>query len=798
MNPEDPQSSTNSPEITSDLNAKVRAITSKEQALAIANKLESDQSARNNIEAIVDRKFNGDLPFNPATLKANEESWRYNFSTQFMAGIVTKIIPAPVSMIDSSRYLTSASLCGYDKDNKEAIKKTQAFREKITKAIRSWSGWKSFQYALWTEDVLHGNAIAACLDPYSPWPDLFRTDQAFLPIGTKQHARNVPVVALKKDYLLHEFVDGIRNRSEAEHSGWVIGACVNTINDSLPQIPRSSQTVQQSREYEDAVREGNPGASFSGAKVVQTWHVLAVEPDTKKVTHYILDRNGKNEILFQKDDQFESMEDLLTLFTLEPGNGHFYGPRGVGRILLNMHLAIEASRCYLFDNLRIGGLSILHTDAQKTPTMEINVRHPFLVLSADGTIEQQQISLNVADFKEADDLMLRWAEQATGSYISGLHGDEGGAHPTATEEQIRAQREQQFKIAYLARAWSQHADLVFMIQKRLIDPETSDKIAKDLQKELMEVDGFTRAELKEIAESPSGEPLTDLTSQYNDRVLAAYQIFKDDPDIDQRKLKDMVAAATVDSEFAREVVLDDQMLQTNEIEGFRQQLMENADIVNSAMSTGVPDSIPVSPRDPHEIHIKTGLSEIKRGIPNIVQSPNPKMMDAMHVTLRHLEGHVATWEQQGAPKDATKQYTDAIAVFDKALQQIAKTPQKAPQSPANGPVGASGMPGGMGVAPTPQQPDPIHPEEHLLKIASTMNYRDVPESIKRQIEAMAGFQPADTQQALKEKAQTAIENHPDLPVKVKTTAPAAALPDHINPMNPAIANQPPMVPENNS
>lgn len=754
---DNPRDLPNNPDLSSDAKPRTRAITGGEQAHSIARKLEGDQVPRNNLESVIDKKYNGDLPFSRQKLLADNEGWRNNFSTNMMYGIISKVIPAPVGLIDGAEYLTSSELC---EDYEDFARKTDIFREKVTKAIRNWPGWKSFQYALWTEVILHGNAIVACLDPYSPWPELYRTDQAFVPVGTGQQASCVPFFSAKKDYLVHEFVEFIKDKQSAEDAGWDTEAAIEAVKNSLPKNNLGSEG-SMARTYEDAIREGNPGASYSGADVIQVDHVLAVEPDTKKVTHYIVNRNGKHEVLFQKDDRFESMRDLLALFTIEPGNGHFYGARGMGRILLNGTIAGEANRCLLFDQLRMAGMQILQVAPNSTTsTIQISMRSPIMVVAAEGELAQSTFNINVNSFIEADNQLLKWLEQAAGAYISDLTGDDGG-ESTATEEQIRARREQQFKIAFLSRAWGQHSDLIWIIQNRLVDPESTDDIAKELQRELKE-DGLLPEEIKKLAQTTAAEVIQDMTAEENSKTVAAYQVFANDPAVDQYKLKIRTMSAMVSPQFAKDVLLDPQGLQANEVEAFRQQIGEIEDMIDGA-------SVPVSPRDPHELHLKTGLSEMKRGFPNLPHSP--QLMDAYTLVLNHLQAHADMWKQNGGNPAEIKQYEDAVKMFDAALMDLAKMKQKMVREQEGG-VQAQGAP------PQGQNPqgDPGQPTEaHLIKISETMNYKDVPESIKRQIEAAAGFQPADTATALKEKATTAIESHPDLPMKVSHEQ-SAALP----------------------
>ena len=348
--------------------------------------IEKQNQERNTTDALIWNKFNEGQPFDPVALRNSGQGNRYNFPTGFMTAIVEKVVPVPCKIIDQARFLTSASLCDYDYNTKMADpakgRKTEVLREKVTRYIRRWPDWKTFYQGLSQELVLIGRAFALRIDPFTPWPKLFKTDQAFLPNGTGEHARNIQVVVAKQDYLVHELVNFINEKENASDAGWKIENCVAAINEALPkQLNEDANISQNMRSYEDAIREGNLGSSYSGATIIPVSHVWAVEPsDTpgkeNTVTHYVIHRRMNHDVLFVKEKRYKRVEDLAALFTIEPGNGKFYGSRGLGRKLINKHLAIERMRNRLYDQLEMSGLVILQTDAAQRPYSPVQGTSP--------------------------------------------------------------------------------------------------------------------------------------------------------------------------------------------------------------------------------------------------------------------------------------------------------------------------------------------------------------------------------------------------------------------------------------
>lgn len=1069
------------------------SISDGKQAHSIAKALETASTERNTRDAAIWKKYNNSQPFLPSDLVAAGESWRSNFPTGFLSSIVDRVTPAPIKIIESARYLTSAKLAAKDKDGKErtdASRKSEEFQRIVTKAIRQWSNWKDHNYALFQEDVLIGGAFAVWLDEDEPWPWAAKQNEVHLPEGTGQHASSCQLFSAKKSYLIHEAVDFIKDgREVSEAAGWDVDAMVETINKAAPNNPikGNDNSTTDVRSYEDTVREGTMGQSYqTGAKVIETYHLLATEPDTGNVTQYILDRNGENKVLFMKENRYEKMEecfrgdtmvvtkggqfpikdlsgsshvvlcgdgewrsakfasggkqelfkitlangeiifatenhrwfvgwkmeekttleiagrnlpiipsrlrpdknhpdfipgvqhgimfgdgsrvskntfraylycekkplsiyfdkitsgykeevsdphflvvritspdidlkeipdtefsdaywygffcgllatdgcvsgqhgttwlsqsseediraiasqcyrfgvsiasirngasqessykpgqpftiltfvrnsllvtDLLrerhirnfnyarscdrlatvkvlsveptgiteevfcckepetssfvlasgvltgnciTFFTLQPGNGKFYGSKGLGRILVNMHIAIERARNVMFDQFYLAGLMILKTDAAKAPQVQLKVKHPFILVTSDADFAKDQLQANVEEFLQLDTKITQLAEQAAGAYIPDRISPDTGQDITATEAQINASRENEAKIAFLARAWGQFANEISVIQKRLCKKDSSHPVAKQVYKELEQA-GLSDEEIEELANTPAAEVVQDLSTVQNQQIQAVQAKYAGNPSVDQQKLMRYDITSMSTPQIADDLIIP-QNDHTIEVEEVRQQLQENED-----MSSGA--SMPVSPRDKHDIHLKVLLSEIQRTAPGIVKAvqsdpKNAQMLDNVSTALVHAQAHIDAMKQGGADPEAIKPFQEAVDMADDMLKKFAQQLSQMPPETSTMPQESSQAPNGPNMPPADQNaPEPIHPEEHMLKIASSITYKDAPPSIQAQIEAAAGFQPASPEERSKSQASDAIAKHPDLPSKLEPVDPSRVIP----------------------
>ncbi len=766
--------SVNAPDLSE--SSPKRSISSAEQAWNIARRLEKDRETPNKVNAQVERNYKGKRPYDPGTMTGASQSWRSNFSSLAMKSIIDKCIPNAIALLNSMRYLTASQLPATYENAQE---KSDKFRDRITKAIRGWEEWDTFEWELWREVILHGGGIAMHINRYSPWPKFYRLHEAFVPSFTGQNSKGVQVIAAMEDRLLHDFVEQVANKNHARAAGWDIDKAFEALKKAMP-VKASASGISKGdvRTYEDVIAEGNLGNTIEGAKAVKMYHVLAVEPETKKVSYYGLNREGEHEALIHKDDAFDSMESTVALFALTPGT--FYGSIGLGKTIVNACIALERNRNRMMDQLRLAGLMVVKTDATKSPTLQMRVMHPFILAATDGTIEQQQLQANIESFIDTDNQLLRWIEQAAGAYISDLRGPDENP-TTATEEQIRQRNQSQQQAAFLARAASQHAKLVANIQKRLLDPDTLDDTAKEVQRALKEDDGLSEVEIKYLRDCPVAEVVEGPIEARNAKVIAAGAALKGDPNFDQYILSNQVATAMVDPVFTKDVMLPEASVQANEIEGSRQQLQEN-----EAMIAGAP--MPVSPRDMHPAHLKVMFGEMRQGIPSVVQG-DPKVMDAMNLMLHHGDAHIQEMDKAGAKPAETKPYRDNLKAFDELLKKTgehyAKQAALQQQGPPPGTMAVPHGPGSMsgeiapGVgAPVPQG-QPAQPMEPASAADLVKMYvaPETPAEIKVQIEEKIGLTPSTVEQHQAAAALAAVEKHPSLPSKVgSNSAPPAGPP----------------------
>lgn len=732
----------NAPELV-DLKPTRKAIASAGQAWAIFNNLRRKQETRNLINSKIQDNWRGKAPYE------NVAPWQSNFSVLFLSGIVDKVTPVLVSYIENAKWLTQSKLKDESQQGESA---SNDLRDLFTKTVRRWPGWRSFVSGLCQELVLIGYTFACRTDEYDWRPKHYRQDQAFVHDKTPQHSEYVQVLAIEEDILLHKIVDIIQNKEAAEAAKWDVDNTVEAINGAMPQNDQDASSASNPRKWVDVIQEGNLGMTYSdeGALSVKVAHILAVETGEKdSVTHYIINREGEHKALLAHEQRFKSMRDVVTLFTLDPGNSTFYGTRGIGARLSNYSVAMNGVVNDAIDAGRVSGLIIAQADLAKGTPMP-KVKKPFLWMTKDSTVitQTRNIEANMQAYVLLIDKIGQLAEVAAQQYIpntSGTDTQSSSKHPTAHQVAIDYQREQQSVATFVARFAGQFGELIGMMQRAMCDPETNDHEAEDFRAEallILKVAKDPEAALAQWASSPPAEVLQDLTAQESQSKL----MIANDPEviqsplIDQEKRLEMKLLAVLPSSLAKSLMKPDAIDPGEEKEQVRAQIGESEDILSGA-------SVPVAPRDNDKVHLDWMLPDMAKGLQGFQQTlqQNPKMvmdpktgdaLDHLHAGLTHAEAHLQNWEQKGANPQELEPYIAKIKDGRTQVDETAKGIMKMQGEAAQAQQSQAQEQAPQGAAP-PEPPKPIEPSD-LVKMYT---YDGTPDDIRRQLELKLDLKP---------------------------------------------------------
>jgi hypothetical protein len=744
------------------------AILDGAQAWSVYVSLETSNRNRTSVNSELDARYFGKQPHDAEALRSANQGWRSNFPTLTLAGRVDEVVGRLVSVVDNLRTLTNSKLrYGNEKVKADMEEKTRKFQDGVTQTIRRWRGWRALVTSICKEVALIGYACPASIDQYEWRPRFYRSDQAFIAEGSAQYPESVQTVGFKQSVLIHEqfdYISKIRDKdgdvkfSEsievAEVAGWNWEAVVDALNMAMPKQPTRDANANAARVYQDMAREINLGMSYqTGSKVVDWAILLAQETDSGKVSKFIINRNQSHQTLFQRHSLFDSMADCIHPFCLEPGNLAYYGSKGLGRMLINITTAMDVAANDAVDSFRLSGLKTLIADAKGGINAQIRVTNPFVQVTTDAQLGEQNFTFNADAFVQLYSQLGNILQLAAGQYLPNQMSQiKPGKERTATEEMIDRQREVEAQQAFVARFLGQFYDMVFAMQKRLLDPDTPDEEAQKLRKMLLD-EGLSKDEIEELRKTPTVESIQDLAQIAWQQISSLYMIYKGNPFVDQVKLLKKDIAARSSPQIADELVLPMGVDPTSQAENIRQQLMESA-----VMQLG--DPINTSPRDLDKAHLDVIEMQINQAMPGVMAKVQGLQRDPNGVTEldgivrnlqlveAHAQQHLQSWEMKGgkesmpqiAPYQAKmQQFTNTLRQGAAELQRfktkIASAMQQQQQQMMSGQL-PPGVTSQM-MAGAPQGMSP-----HMLKITSSLDYKSAPDDIKRQIEAAAGLVPS--------------------------------------------------------
>lgn len=649
----------NAPELSKSLKPQKRALSSVKQMRNVISSFTTAARERNVRNARISAKYNSEKPFRQESLEADGLGWKSNFTTKPLPMLVNKVSPRLKKALEAVKYLTNSALPDNVPGNAE---KTEAFRREITKLIRSRPGWSDLLTEISMENVLFGYAPVVWLDEFSWFPKFFRQDEFFVSTGNPQESERTQIFIVKQKYLIHELFSMIEDEEAAKAAGWKLQPTIEAINKAQPDH-RRNRSDNWERVYEDLIREANVGLSHeNGAMVICVWHLFAQEVDGK-VSHYILteDGTGKDggadkELLFEREDQYNSMPDALGLFVFEYGNGKLHGSKGIGREIYAMAAMLDRARNEVVDRLNLSGKIIIQGDDKALRRFKMSVVGAALLIGQAYQVTERKINPAIEEFLQLDQFLTSLLDQMAGAVTpKALEGE----RVTAAAVNLLASREEESRDTITGRFLTQFASAQATMQKRICDPNVRDEDAKAFQKKMLNI--MSREELTQIASQPVAETVADYTTIERQQIVAIAAENKGDPLFNQKELRRRSLAAQVSDEFADSVLLPDED-PTVVAEQSRLQQLELMLIASQATK------VPISPRDNHVVHLGVLMPALEQAAQ--VSAQSPEGVPILEAMLMHAQGHLMGAEQSGVPKDQLAPVAGIIKKLSASMEQL--------------------------------------------------------------------------------------------------------------------------------
>lgn len=736
------------------LDLEERSVRNADQAWNLCKSTESANKTRSQRATAMELEYSGQAPFSQSDQIEKGNSWQSNTNTGILAGITDRKTLRFVNAITSQVYLTRSSLPTTWPDWK---KKSDLFDIHTTRMIQGWKRYQSFVPALARENVLHGYAYAVFVDPYTWCPRMFKQDVAYVPDEASQYANELQFFVIKHDFLLHEFIDLFRDQKAAEDMGFNIQNCVEAANKSEIKNPREDMAVTEFRKFAEFISDGVLGLTYSvsGPRVVKTYLLWNREYDGKVSFWILLRDNGK--LLRFASKIYDSFDDVVTLFSFQPGNGHLHSSKGIGRMIIGNVRIAERVRNKMVDNIHMSSLVILKADSANRNKLQPVVHAPFVVIDKSIDVDQQRFAADGELYAALDQRLINYMEQAAGAYIT-PNPNAAGQPVTATEASQDAKREQENSDITEARWYNQFTQLVQTMQLRAFSDDNLKKALAAFEKltmsrltvdeaggmdvgkvmqELIDdtdeqslpvrtlvnmlIDGLTEQEIKILRGAPASGYAHADDAIVAQGILAVSRSDANNPNIDQVELTKRRVEALAGPDAAKALVIPNAD-QTIAAEATRMQLQEATTMQTLSMP------VPVSPRDNHLAHGKVCMELLQlagQALSNMAtfdQYAKPTELLVNHFA-EHLAGYLAAGNPSQNPqfkemnefyKRFKMQFAQAVQMREQVRfqQQLAES-GASPEQVASVMEGQPPVPGGVntGVGAPPASPDNGIPQQ---------------------------------------------------------------------------------------
>ena len=637
------QPDVNNPKFSPEGQNKVRAIKDARQALDIARRLESEDGqgsfyqgygytgsasvTRDTRRARVLAAYNGEPPYPQKSLEERGENWRKNISFGFSEGVIGRAFSAYINFLDSQKYLAQI-------DTNLSDEKKQIVQEEFSKIVTEWGGWDNHIGLTILEHLLYGWCVNIMPDEFNPWPHFIPQKDSFVHILSKNNVKDLSVFVWRKTFQIHELYEKIQNPEMASMLGWDVDNVRKAIENAMPQNANPMFKGWQS--VEEALRDGYSYFSIVGGKVIEAYYVFARELDGQISNYIVLNDKSSTEInggkLFYSEDRFISFDDMLVYYDLEIGDGHWHGSRGLGQRIYNTHRAIDQTRCDILDKALMGGKPVLQaSDEAGQIEMQLAVVGPFTVLPAGVTMQSTGIPALPDTAFQADALLTATAEQRVGDVVPNSIS-QLGVEKTATQSKIDASRQSIISKNNIQRFITPVSKILTLILKRLLIPNSPNEDAQKFQSALIQK-GLNPDDFLKIKGAKISGRIEDVFGEVSQGIIAVFNQFRGDPDIDQQELKRLVIESEVGVKNVPSLLIPKED-NSNEIESIRLQELEISSIIDNDLP------VPVSPRDNHLMHLQAGIKWIQGELVKAQQgqtSSSPKQIDSVG---KHMIDHL--------------------------------------------------------------------------------------------------------------------------------------------------------------
>lgn len=432
--------------------------------------------------AKVQGMLDGNVPMDPNKLKAMGQGWRANLN--FLEGYSNlQAVKTPYfALIAGVPYFAEIrSKEGDTKKNSEII--TQEF----TNLIKAWPDF-SFEMQKAQQELLKFGIGPVLLSDMYDWRfQALRHRDLLCPEHQPATITKWPYFAIRTEMTASDIWEKVRpETSEAsEEIGWDIEICRQAVQYASRDIfnGRISWDGRNWEAWQAAFKNNDIYMSMMASESIMVYHFF-VREFSGRISHYILSENPLiPDFLFKRVDRYRSMEEVLTIFRNDVGNGDYHSIRGLGR-LQYQHLEVtNRLKCHLFDMAMVGtAINLKAATSKARDELQLLQLGPVNILPPDVDLVQNRVVGFLTDAMTVD----REFTQHLNSNLGTVHrrglGYQGQTRPTATQVQQDIITTTQLTEGQMVLHFMDLDLLYSQMYHRASDPNTPDYQAQKFQK----------------------------------------------------------------------------------------------------------------------------------------------------------------------------------------------------------------------------------------------------------------------------------------------------------------------------
>jgi len=341
----------------------------------------------------VDAMYDGVPPYDAKVLKSTGQGSRTNLNFGEAQRYLDIAMSAFIDLYSSLENLVSVQL-GPGVPDQLRTEAEAVIAEELTAMLRRNPEFHSNYQRLCTEFIKHGVGFCYFESP-NKWN--FRVGGFYdfvLPRQTPASEEQVEVAYGRREYMLHELYEFIKNPEKAERMGWDVEETRRVILRNAKTSVRGRENGGPTPSWEAFQRELKnndviTGVANTTVSVVHFWG----REHHGKISHFIFAEDDPKNWMFKKLNKFQTAEEAFIFFTYGVGNnGTIHSVRGQGTRIFPHVQMLNRLRCNTADGAMLASGVMIQPDSERAlQNLSFTFFGPFSVLSPNVNVVEKAI-----------------------------------------------------------------------------------------------------------------------------------------------------------------------------------------------------------------------------------------------------------------------------------------------------------------------------------------------------------------------------------------------------------------------